>query len=88
MQLAECFPALNFVKICLPKKQMMPKTKVNVLKLGDKVNILVLAELGGIVGKMGQEYTVRYSALCILNLQFFLNSGFLGTRCPQTPKLY
>jgi hypothetical protein len=22
---AECFPALNFVRICLPKKQMVPQ---------------------------------------------------------------
>jgi hypothetical protein len=41
---AECFPALNFVKVCLLKSKWCPKSKVkiNVLNLSGKVKVLDL----------------------------------------------
>jgi hypothetical protein len=48
-----------------------------------------LAEVGGIMGKMNQAFTVQHWTLCILSIcGFFLSGGLLGTIDLQIPRVY
>jgi hypothetical protein len=53
---AECFPTLHLMKICFPKKQMVPKSKakVNVHNLSGKVKILDVLKGGMSLAEVGQ----------------------------------
>jgi hypothetical protein len=63
--LAECFPALNFVKICLPKSKWCPqsKEKVNGLSLNDKVKVLGLLKGSMSSVEVGESYGKHESSI-------------------------
>jgi hypothetical protein len=88
---AECFPALHFVKICLPtsKSYQNGKVKVNVLHWSGKVKIwgllegsLSLAEVGQHSGK--NECSIHSAPL---NSTHPGCGCFLGTTDPQIPRV-
>jgi hypothetical protein len=93
-----CFPALNFVKICLPKRKWCPqiKVKINVPNLRDKVKIWDLLKGSTSLVEVGQHYgknesSSRSTALNAMypeHAPFVLSGGLLGTRLPQIPRLY
>jgi hypothetical protein len=88
----ECFPMLNFVKMCLHQS----KVKVNLLNLSDKLKIWDLLKGSMFLLEVGQCYGKNYSRVWSTALNsaqpehvwFFLSGSLLGVMYPQIPRVY
>jgi hypothetical protein len=63
---AECFSALNFLKICLSRSKWCPRSKVkfNVVNLSNKAKMLVLLKGGVSLVEVGHWYGKNEANIC------------------------